>query len=214
MHKQALALFDFDGSMIAGDSIIPFLRYAIRSGRLSALDLPMQLINALLGLWGLKAADEAKSRALRFLGSMDAADITPFCLRFCQDELMPGLYPKALDRLEQHRREGLRLLLISASPDIYLRHMGPLMGFDAVLASPTNEQGQVISNTRGEQKPLRLQAWLKEQGLAADYAASYAYGDSASDLPLMQLCGHPVMVNPKRAMQRAAAGLPVEHWHR
>lgn len=212
MEKQALAIFDFDGTMITGDSIVSFLRFAVKEGRLSPFSIPEQLISALMGILGLKSAEAAKSYALRFLKHMDAEEVYAFCQDFCEHILRPRLYPLALQRMEEHRRQGMKLLLVSASPDIYLKHMAPLLSVDAILATPSNARGEVARNTKGEEKIRRLKAWLDEQGIQMDSAASWAYGDSASDLPLLKLCGHPVMVNPKRKMIKQGGSIPIEIW--
>ena len=57
-----------------------------------------------------------------------------------------------------------------------------------------------------------MREWLKERGLEADFDASFAYGDSKSDLPLLRLCGHPVLVNPKRALGRKAPDMQRVKW--
>ena len=61
-------------------------------------------------------------------------------------------------------------------------------------------------------KVRRLNAWLRENGLEADFAGSFAYGDSKSDLPMLLLCGHPVQVNPKKALRKAAPEMDSEIW--
>lgn len=212
MKEQALAIFDFDGTMIRGDSIVHFLRFAVSERRLSFWALPCQMINALLGLLGFRSAEGAKSYALRFLRRMTLPEAEAFCKAFCRDVLLPRLYPPALRRVEEHRAQGMALVLVSASPDIYLRHMAPLLRLDAVLASPTDARGKVARNTKGEEKVRRLRAWLNARGLRMDSARSWAYGDSASDLPLLMLCGHPVMVNPRRGMARKAGDIPIQIW--
>lgn len=207
-----LAIFDFDGTMINGDSIVPYLLFALRRGVESPLRIPALLLNTWRGLSGRISAEEGKSRALRFLASMVPEQREVFNRDFCRQVLLPRIYPKALERMEHHRRQGDGVLLVSASPDIYMRYLQELLPVDAVLASLTLPNGRVTRNCKGEEKVRRVQAWAAQQGAEFDWAHSWAYGDSAHDLPVMGLTGNPVLVNPKPAAQQAGAGLPVEQW--
>ena len=209
---RALAVFDFDGTMISGDSIVPFVWQAVKEGHLSPLKLPGIGLHTWRALKGRITADEGKTRSLQFLGAMDATKRMDFCRRFCSEKLMPRVFPQALGRLKQHLQAGDAVVLLSASPSIYLKHMGPLLQVNAVLASPTDETGVVTRNTRGEEKVRRLKAWAQAQPFEVDWAASHAYGDSAHDLMVMRLCGHPILVNPKPAMREQAPDLPEETW--
>ena len=70
-------------------------------------------------------------------------------------------------------------------------------------------------NCRGVQQPLRLAEDLAARGDMVDYAASWAYGDSAGDAPMLALCAHKVGVNPKRKLVRrmkGADGFSVVYW--
>ena len=70
-------------------------------------------------------------------------------------------------------------------------------------------------NCRGVQKPLRLAEDLAARGDMVDYAASWAYGDSAGDAPMLALCAHKVAVNPRRKLVRrmkGADGFSVVYW--
>jgi phosphoserine phosphatase len=73
-------------------------------------------------------------------------------------------------------------------------------------------QGRVTNNCKGEEKVRRLRLWLEENEVEADTASSCAYGDSKSDLPMLRLAGHPVQVNPKKALRKAAPGMERTHW--
>lgn len=212
MQTKAIAIFDFDGTMIRGDSIVAFVRYAIRRGKLCPLAALPQAWNAWRGLNGLISPEEGKSRALSFLGRMDQAEQAEFCRAFCREKLLPRIYPKALARLKEHAAAGEPVLLVSASPDIYMRYLPECLPIDAVMASPTDHKGRVLSNMRGQRKRDRVQAWADEQDFQVDWPNSWAYGDSAHDLPVMQLTGHPVSVNARKAMITEGAHLPQEDW--
>ena len=211
VHRP-IAVFDFDGTMISGDSIVRFLWQALKEGYLSPLQLPKLALHTRRALKGSITAEEGKTRTLRFLKLLTPRAREAFCRRFCEQQLMPRVYPKALERLEKHRTKGDVLVLLSASPEVYMRYLQPLLRLDAVLATPTDECGVVTFNNRGREKVRRLQAWAMEQSFSVEWSASSSYGDSAHDLPVMRLCGNPVMVNPKPSMLKEASTLPQEVW--
>lgn len=211
-HAQAIAVFDFDGTLITGDSIVRYLRYAIRQGKLSVFSVPRLLWLGLIGKLGLMSAEEAKSRSLSFLMRMSSGEQELFNRAFCREELAPRLYVKGLTRMKAHQERGEPVILLSASPSCYLKYMRLHLPVTAVLASPTDRQGRVSLNLRGQQKRRHLQQWTEDEGIPVDWENSSAYGNSASDLPVMRLCGHALMVNPKPAMRRQAADLPEEDW--
>ena len=210
--SKPLAIFDFDGTMISGDSIIRYTAYAMRRGYEPWRNIIPRLWQGLKAVCGLMSATEGKSRALSFLARMSREEQNEFNRAFCRDILMPRIFPKALDRMEAHRREGLRILLVSASPDAYISHLKDFLPVDAIIASPTDERGRVSSSTRGEEKVRRVREWAAGQDTQIDWAGSFSYGNSANDLPVMRLTGHPVCVNPSRRMKKLAPDLPAEQW--
>lgn len=212
--SKPLAIFDFDGTMISGDSIIRYVAYAMRRGCEPWRNAIPRLWQGLMAVCGLMSATEGKSRALSFLSRMSREEQEEFNRAFCRDILMPRVFPKALERMKAHRLDGLDILLVSASPDAYINHLKDFMPVDAVMASPTDERGQVSSSTRGEEKAKRVREWAAGQHAGIDWAGSFSYGNSSSDLPVMRLTGHPVRVNPSRRMRKLAPDLPAEQWGR
>ena len=207
-----LALFDFDGTLIPGDSIALFVRWARKKGLMTAGELLSALFAAAGYGFKLVSAKASKEKALRFLARRPAEEREQICRDFTENALLPLVYPKAKDCLRAHRAAGRKTLLVTASTDNYMRFVGEALGFDAVLATPCLSDGTLGENCKGEAKPRRVSAWLRENGLSADYAESYAYGDSKSDLPMLRLCGHPVQVNAKKALRKAAPDMPTETW--
>lgn len=211
-NRCVLALFDFDGTMIKGDSIVAYLRLARRMNALSRREYWKVAWQTLRYYAGRVSGEEAKSRALRFRQRLDQARRDALDAAFAREELVPRVYADARACLEEHCRQGHKTLLVSASTENYMRFVAEALRVDALLATPVDERGAVGPNCKGEEKIRRVKDWLSRQGLTADYAASYAYGDSKSDLPMLRLCGHPCLVNPKKALKKAAGGMPEARW--
>ena len=124
--------------------------------------------------------------------------------------------PLALAVVEAHRAAGDHLVLLSASPDLYVPQIGRLLGFERTLCTEMVWQGERLDgrlktpNRRGEEK-LHCLAWLREQypGLAV-----IAYGNSASDLDHLRQADRALLVNADSAARRLAAksNIPVSYW--
>ena len=211
-EKQTFAFFDFDGTMIPGDSIAAFVRYARKQGIMPRRDFFRALLAAARYVLGLMSAADSKNAALRFRMRLAPADREKLDRDFVRDCLLPRVYPQAKACIARHLREGRTPVIVTASTENYMRFVAEALGVSALLATPLGPDGTVGENCRGEEKPRRIRAWLLEQGMEADFAASWAYGDSKSDFPMLRLCGHPVQVNPKKALRKAAPDMEEEIW--
>lgn len=218
MAVHTYAFFDFDGTLIRGDSIVRFCRFARKKGAAGA----GALLRAgwLAALYGLHciSAEKAKAGALAFLNGWTEDRITPLADAFCREELIPRLYPEGVAQLRRLRQEGARVWLVSASPEFYLKPLAKELGLDALIATRYDPaQGCIAGNNcRGTEKVLRIAEVMAARGEEVDYAASWAFGDSRGDAPMLRLCGHKVGVNPRRGLKRAlsgADGLQIVRWH-
>lgn len=209
---RILALFDFDGTLIRGDSIVSYLKLALRLKAISRGEYWAVTAQTLRYLTGGLSDDQIKTRALRFRGGLSLERRDALDRAFAQECLLPRIYPEGLACLRRHQKENAVVALVSASTENYMRFVAEGLGADALLCTPVLEDGSVLGNCKGEEKVCRIQAWIKQAGLSVDFSASYAYGDSKSDLPMLRLCGHPILVNPKRALSKAAPDIPQVTW--
>ncbi len=207
--EKIYALFDFDGTLIGGDSILLFMRYARRHKLCTVLDLARFLLAGILYSLRWISPKRAKEMGLRFLNGKERAVYVAAAEDFCRTELLSRMYPKGLETLKRHQEAGHETLLVSASPAFYLQPLKQLLGFTEVIGTrfAADANGRfadkiVGENCRGEQKPLRVQEYLKQTGSLIDFEASSAYGDSAHDLPMLSLCGHVYVVNPGRIFRK------------
>ncbi|MFH1512679.1 MAG: HAD family hydrolase [Bacillota bacterium] len=220
--RKTYALFDFDGTLIRGDSILLFLRYAWQKKLCSNLGV-LRFIAA-GGLFAVKllSPKRAKEAGLRFLKGRERAALAAAAEDFCQSVLVPRLYTQGVEAVRRHLAAGDEVLLVSASPAFYLEPLKRTLGFSEVLGTQFAADkdgrltGEIVGlNNRGAQKTLRLQEYFKESGAELDYETSSAYGDSAHDLPMLRLCKHAYAVNPKKKMRhklKLMDGVTVVRW--
>jgi phosphatidylglycerophosphatase C len=224
-----IALFDLDGTLTWGDTLMIFLagyllRHPLRCLRLWRL--PLVVFD-----YAFRTRDRGvlKGGVIRtVMGGDSRARIDAWADSFVAGLHARGAFrPAALRVLEEHRAAGDQLVLLSASPDLYVPRIGRLLGFDRTICtgirwqrstadsdrdSPADRLDGALAtpNRRGEEKSSCL-AWLRSQlpGMPV-----MAYGNSASDLPHMKLADGALLVNAAGAARRQAAtlGLTVASW--
>jgi HAD superfamily phosphoserine phosphatase-like hydrolase len=137
--------------------------------------------------------------------------------QFVPAVLQNGVFADALGRIARHRKEGARLVLMSASTDLYVPAFGAALGFDEVICTGVRWDGDCLDghlttpNRRGTEKTRCFEALrTAHPGLI-----TAAYGNAGSDLEHLRLADQPLLVNASASAQRAAArmGVPVAaHW--
>jgi len=225
LHSDRLphvVVFDLDGTLTWRDTLMPFLLgYAMRH--------PARWLR----LWRLPAAvfsylvnhDRGllKSRVIRIvMGGDPRRTIDAWAELFVGNlKRRRAFRPTALAALEAHRAAGDHLVLLSASPDLYVPRVGRLLGFERILCTevgwrqnPPDEDrldgALVTPNRRGEEKS-RCLAWLRSQYVGLPFTA---YGNSSSDLPHLRKADRAVLVNGNAGARRSATalGLSVADW--
>jgi phosphatidylglycerophosphatase C len=213
-----LAVFDLDGTLTWRDSLLQFLASYLR-----------RRPRRMLGLWRLPLVlmgfvmrnhdrGELKSAVIRLIMGGETRAFIDVCAESFVDSLMPlrRLRPAALAVLEAHRAAGDHLILLSASPDLYVPRIGRCLGFERTLCTEIQWQGERLDgalltpNRRGAEK-LRCLEWLRAQ--YPDLRV-VAYGNSASDLDHMRHADKALLVNGSSAARGLAAqfGIPCADW--
>jgi HAD superfamily hydrolase (TIGR01490 family) len=124
------------------------------------------------------------------------------------ETIEPIIYAEALELFEQHRQAGDRIYLVSASPEEIVLPLAEMLGVDGAIASRGELDGAgcytgtMAFYAYGVHKAEAMRELAERNEI--DLAASTAYSDSATDLPMLEAVGHPVVVNPDRALARAA----------
>lgn len=218
MSDTAFALFDFDDTLCAGDSVLPYLIYCIRRGAAPWTQLPRAMAGYLL--WRLRpsAVARAKEAALSFIRGRSLQEMDELARGFFREAQSKRFFQDGLKELWRLRAMGYHILVVSASADCYMRVLPEFLPVDGVLATECAVDGEgrytgrVGPNCKGEEKPRRIAAFLESRGLRMDRAASRAYGDSASDAPMLRLVGAPVLVNPRKRLKVCLPDAPSVRW--
>jgi HAD superfamily hydrolase (TIGR01490 family) len=215
------AFFDLDKTVIARPSMMA-LAPAFRSDGL----LPRRAL--MRGAWfqlryvrfgaGPEALARVQKAALEVTRGWSQERVGALVTERLADAIDPITYREALEAMAAHRRAGRRVLLVSAAPEDLVAPIGRRLGVDAVIASRPQVggdgryTGSLESYAYGPAKAVLVRDLSRREGIDLD--GSWAYSDSFTDLPLLETVGHPVAVNPDRALRRVARmrGWPVERW--
>ncbi|ALS64466.1 HAD-IB family hydrolase [Pandoraea apista] len=189
-----IAAFDFDGTISTTDSLRVFVRRTVGTPRFltGAMLASPWLLGAALRLVDRGTAKAAFLRAT--IGGRTQGQLEDDAQRFVAGPLQHLLRPEMLARLRQHRALGHRVVLVSASPGLYLRPWANAVGvFDAVLSTELafDPQGRFAGqfaqpNCWGPEKVRRLEAWWTH----APPRILFAYGDSRGDKEMAARADH------------------------
>jgi phosphoserine phosphatase len=125
-----------------------------------------------------------------------------------EDVIEPIIFDEALDLIRDHQAAGRKVFIVSASPEEIVAPLAQHLGVDEAIATRAelDEHGRYTGATElycyGPDKAVAMVAVALRDGIDLD--ASYAYSDSATDIPMLECVGHAVAVNPDRELARAA----------
>lgn len=135
-----------------------------------------------------------------------------------QKVIRPSVFAQVSDCIAQHRAAGRQIVLATGSVEFVMSPLAAYLGADDVLAPRLVESdgrftGELDGPPLGDlEKARRVRAYARKEKL--DLAASFAYGDSIADLPMLKEVGHPHAVNPDRHLAQTArrSGWPTLRW--
>jgi HAD superfamily hydrolase (TIGR01490 family) len=205
------AFFDLDKTIIAKSSVMafggPFYREGLISKRTIVRGIYAQFIYMLVG------ADDEKMERMReamltLTRGWDQARIKEIVRETLEEVVTPIIYAEALELIEEHRAAGRKTVIISSSPIETVEALGEHLGVDAVIATRARLDaegrytGELEFYAYGPHKAEAIREMAVTEGI--DLAQSYGYSDSITDLPMLELVGNPVVVNPDRDLLRVA----------
>jgi HAD superfamily hydrolase (TIGR01490 family) len=214
--KQA-AFFDLDKTVIAKASVVAFSRQFYREGlvtrRVLARGLWAQVMFLRFGARA-KTLERLRHKMLRLTTGWEQERVRSIVAGTLTQVVGPITYKEAVELIEDHKLAGRRVYIVSAAPAEIVEPLARYLGAEEAIASQAavsagRYTGQMLSYAYGPQKAQTIRQIAERDGL--DLTESWAYSDSATDLPMLETVGHPVAVNPDRALRRIAQmrGWPV-----
>ena len=204
MEKVKLALFDIDYTITRKETLMEFYKYSLEEDIKNIRFLPRALYSGLMD--SIKVYDERRVKEcfLKFIDNIDEKDLAKLTKSFYDERLSSILYKDAVDMIKKLKNEGYMVILISASPEFYIKEFYAIKEVDLIIGTKfAFEGGKFVrkmdgNNCKGEEKVKRLNEVLKEKNIKADFKNSYMFSDSLSDKPLLDLVGNPYLINYKK----------------
>jgi len=206
------AFFDLDRTVIAKDAMAAFGGPLRRGGlirRRSLIELGFaQVIYLILGSTEQRL-ERIRQVALKVTRGWARADVDAIVSGALESVVEPIIYDEAMDLIDEHRQAGRRVVIVSASPSELVRPLARHLGVDDVIASEAaldgdgRYTGELAFFCTGREKADAVRLFAEREGI--DLGRSYAFSDAFTDVPLLELVGHPVAVNPDRALAKVAA---------
>ena len=206
---MALAIFDLDNTLIAGDSDHGWGEFLVANDKVDANHYQRMndqfYVDYEAGCLDILAYLEF---SLAPLAATSMEELAALHLKFMQQIISPLRLPKAEALIEQHRQAGDRLLVITSTNRFIVEPICQALGIDELLATDPEiidgrYTGKIVGTpTYQEGKVERLKLWLSENN--ETLAGSYFYSDSINDLPLLLEVEKPVAVDPDDALSAEA----------
>jgi phosphatidylglycerophosphatase C len=201
-----VAAFDVDGTLTRRDTLLPFLVAAFGRGATA---------RALVDAGSTRRRTAMKAQVLRRLfAGRHRDEILPAAEAFARRLAATGLRPEVVAHAESHRARGHRLVMVSASLEVYLAPLAHELAFDGVLATrlEVRADGRFTgalagANVRGAEKTARLRDWLGDAGVDVEL---WAYGNSRNDVALLAAADHASWVGGRAWWYRRRSGQPLQ----
>ena len=215
---QTAAFFDLDKTVIAKSTMVAFgpalMRAGLVSRRLMVRGAWTQFLFERFGA-DQEKMEKYRQTALRITRGWDQQQITQLVAEGLIEVIDPIVYDEAFTLIRQHQEAGHRVFIVSASPHEIVGPLAAHLGVDEAIASRARIDddgrytGELDFYSYGPFKAEAMRSVASRDNI--DLASSYAYSDSATDLPMLEVVGHPTAVNPDRELERIAVanGWPV-----
>lgn len=212
------AFFDLDRTLVACNTGRLFLKDLRSRGEISI----GRVLRAMGWLaryhFSLLDVDAVAQKIMAGMRGWSERDFEERCKRWVEDEVLPLLLPAGLRKIEEHRRRGHLLAILSTSPSYVTRPIAKTLGMDEAVSTQFEVEGGLF--TGRVIAPACFGAgkvhWAEQLGRARklDLGRSWFYTDSFTDLPMLERVGHQVIVNPDPRLRRTARqrGWTVENW--
>lgn len=207
---MALAIFDLDNTLIAGDSDHGWGEFLVANGKVDPNHY-QKMNDRFYADYEAGCLDIMAYLAFSLapLAATSMEELAALHLKFMQQIISPLRLPKAEALIEQHRQAGDRLLVITSTNRFIVEPICQALGIDELLATDPEiidgrYTGKIVGTpTYQEGKVERLKLWLSEQNETLE--GSYFYSDSINDLPLLLEVDKPVAVDPDNSLIAEAA---------
>ena len=215
--ERSAAFFDLDKTIIAKSSSLAFSKPFQAGGLITRGAMLRSAYAQFVFLVG--GADHDQMEKIRaFMSQLvegwDVETVKEIVGETLHHVVDPIVYDEAVSLMDEHHEAGRDVVIVSTSGAEVVGPIGEMLGADHVIASRLEivdgkYTGEIDYYAYAEEKARAIQQMAADRGY--DLEASFAYSDSITDAPMLELVGHPHAVNPDKELRKLAArkGWPV-----
>ncbi len=213
---RSLAFFDLDGTLVVGQTTLLLVKFLRKVGIVSRTFLVGTGLWFLLYKAGLiRVSARSREKGAGVFEGLSEVEVEKLMTRFTEEVLVPRFHPAATAALAKHLAEGDRVVIVSAALEPIVKALSARLDVPDYVGTGCEIVGGRYSgrltgaNPHAEEKVRFALAYMTECG--ADPSDCWAYADHDTDLALLESVGHPVAVNPRAELRKAAerAGWPI-----
>jgi HAD superfamily hydrolase (TIGR01490 family) len=207
----AAAFFDLDKTIIAKSSTLAFSRPLFRAGFLNrTVLLKAAIAQAYYQMFGADhdQLERVRQELSQLTKGWDQAEIERLVGETVDAVVAPLVFAEALALIDEHERAGRRVVVISSSPVEIVRPLCMYLGITDIIGTRPEVDndgkytGAIQFYAYGPGKAQAIRELAEKDDISL--ADSFAYSDSATDLPMLEVVGHPAVVNPDRELREIA----------
>jgi HAD superfamily hydrolase (TIGR01490 family) len=214
MNKIA-AFFDVDHTILARASETLYVKYLHHIGLASRWDIVKSLYWLILYKVNLIDISRVTKQAMKTVEGWPETRLVEICDQWFEGVVKQWIYPEAVQLIRKHEREGHEVTILTAATVYLGRPLSRYLGLENALCTRLEVKGETLTGRVVE--PMCYGAgkiyWAKRfcEEKEVDLSKSYFYTDSITDLGLLELVGHQVVVNPDPLLKREAVkrGWPI-----
>jgi HAD superfamily hydrolase (TIGR01490 family) len=210
-EPRRAAFFDVDGTLVRTNIVHAFAYYAMNQGSLFGTAWrTARTVASLPMYWALDKANRKVFNEVfyRAYQGISQDRLLTLAEELFAEVLKPAVHPGTPRLLDQARRAGCRIVLVTGALDFTVKDLARHLGADELLANRMHfvegvATGRVVPPLiEGAHKAQVIRDYCVREGLALD--RSHAYSDSFSDYPMLAVVGHPAAVNPDLRLRNVA----------
>lgn len=182
-NTSKIAVFDFDGTIYKGDTTKDFCWYFYQKKPFKSYYLLIQLASWLLWRLKLLTTTQFKSTFIQFINRIEGEQITGLLNSFWEEK-KSLVHDNLVLEITRLKKEGVHIVVVSASPELFIKTFCLSLSVDTVLGSELNvlnNKYRLLINCRGEEKLKRLNRAFPDFELIA------AYSDNKDDDVLLKV---------------------------
>jgi phosphatidylglycerophosphatase C len=182
-----LALFDFDGTITAKDTFTDFI-YSVVNGKRLFFYIIMAPIYLLYKLGIISPSKTRQIAAIFAFKGHSLENIQSIGIKYADQVIPQYIRPIALKEIKWHKSQGDKIVVVSASLDVYLKHWCDKNGLELICTKFEVVNGFVSGKYhRGDCTGIEKAKRIKENYNIEDYKIIYAYGDTSEDNEMLDL---------------------------